>query len=314
MNATQVLAALQAGHAKQQADGAVKEASRRGTLSGGGSAGAVIRGKWYGKCGRLALLRSRGFGEPKTSDTLDMFSAGNANEVIVAGLFESAGYSVERDAKLEYFLADGRAVTSHLDFLFRDMAGRPSLVVETKLVSSIWTAKDVNYELRPKSDHLIQLGHYLAQLPGAAGVLLYSSRCDWHVSTAPRFLQDKFRAGPHGPVHDIQYKDDGSPMKIRPFNRAYDVGFDDQNRLWYQTDGLDRVTTRLTKASMRAFYDGVSKAARAETLTPRPGAVGVDGFKTYSPCDYCQLKSVCDTHETSDFQTWLDHVQATWGE
>jgi hypothetical protein len=304
MSASVILQALTAGHAHKQAAHATKEEARLGTLSGGGSAGAVIDGKYYGKCGRLHVLRTRGISDPKTQDTLEMFEAGYANEAIVADLLARSGLKLINDYAAEFTLSDGRKVSSHMDSVVVAPDGTPTLVIECKGISSIWTARGVHYELKPKSDNLIQVGSYIMQT-GTPAVLLYSSRVDFHLSTAPKWMQDKF-----ADTYDVQYDaDTGAPFKIRPFNRAYDVWFAD-GFLWYSTSGLDPVRTKVTEAGIRKYYDAVSAAEQQDTLLPRPVAKHVDGSKSYNACDYCPLQATCDAHEDAGFKVWFDHVQS----
>jgi hypothetical protein len=308
MSAAEILKALTAGHAAKQREHAVKEQLRLGTLSGGGSAGAVLAdGTFVGKCARLAMLRAEGVSAEHGEDSLSMFEGGAANEVIVADLLTRGGLSLKRDVELEYSLSDGRKVSSHLDFVVYNADGTPSYVIETKSVCSIWTAKGTHYELSPKSDHLIQLGHYISQL-GTPGVLLYSSRVDWHLSTAPRWLQSKFEVG----AYDVEFKDDGTPLKIRPFERSYDVWFDDSGFLFYMTAGLDKpVRTKLTKAAITKYYATVSAALKARTLPSRPTDKHVDGSKAYLPCTYCPLAATCDSQEAAGkFDVWKDYATA----
>lgn len=311
MSAAEILAALSAGHFAQQVAHAAKELLRLGTMSGGGSAGAILAdGSFIGKCPRQTMLRMRGIQEGHEEASLSMFSAGLANEQIVAGLLKDGGLEVEHDVELRHTLADGREVIYHLDLVLRDKGtGRIAVVVETKMVASLWTAKSVCFENEPKSDHLVQLGSYLSHpdCSDAVGVLLYSNRVDFHISTAPAWLQKKFTPGtPH-----VEFKDDGSPLKIRPFDKAYDVKFLN-NTLVYATDGLENaVRTKLTKDSIRKYYETVSAAERGGELLPRPSGKHANGNKSYMPCDYCPLKPTCDRYESAAFDVWLDHATAT---
>lgn len=305
-NAASVLQALSAGHAAKQAEHAVKEQARLGTLSGGGSVGAILAdGSYVGTCPRIALLRAQGVSEVHTTDTLDMFSHGESNEVIVAELLERSGMQIKRDVALEYTLKDGRKVSSHLDFVVYDEAGNPSLVIETKAVCSFWTARSIAFDLEPKSSHLIQLAHYMHQA-GTPGVLLYSSRVDWHLSVAPAWLQKRFTPG----TPYTEFKDDGTPLKIRPFNVTYDVYFGADGFLYYHTEGLEQaVRTKLTAASITKFYDAVSKSLTVGEVLPRPSDKHISGSKAYKPCLYCKASAACDKYEGAGYQTWRDHAE-----
>jgi hypothetical protein len=78
----------------------------------------------------------------------------------------------------------------------------------------------------------------------------------------------------------------------------------------YHTDGLDKpVRTKLTKQSIRTYYETVSVSERSSQLPPRPAGKHVNGNKSYVPCDYCPLKATCDSYEAATFDVWFDHAQ-----
>ncbi len=184
--------------------------------------------------------------------------------------------------------------------------GTPDVGVELKGIFSMWSAIGVHFDLKPKSDNLIQAAHYSWALGKLPWWLIYSSRGEFHVSTAPRWLQDKFKPGP---VYDVEYRDDGAPLKITPFNRVYDLTWNKDGHLYYQTDGLDTpVKTAITGEGIKAFYESLTEQRRDGTLGPRPTAKAVDGTKSYLACDYCLLKDTCDTYEKAPDE-WRDRVQ-----
>jgi hypothetical protein len=190
-----------------------------------------------------------------------------------------------------------------------DADGKPLHGLELKLVSSFWTARGVHYDLQPKSDHLIQSALYSWLLRQGDTplpyTLLYSSRVQWHLSTAPKWLQQKFKPG----CYDVEFKEDGSPFKVLPFNRAYTLTWV-KDRLHYHTDGLKApVATAIDMPSIWRYYHAVSQLGPGKALPPRPTPLGVDGSKSYNPCDYCPLAPVCDQH--TDYQTWHDHATLT---
>lgn len=305
-----ILKLLQQGHEAQQAAHKVAEAAKLGTLRGGSAGIVSLDGDWYGKCGRLAHLRQQGVELDIENNRLDMFAAGEANELVVANLLRAT-----LGAARVLHGATGPSLTvtvpgaatplgARPDIVLCDDVGRHERGLELKLVSSIWTAKGVHFERQPKSDHLVQAGLYSLLLGRLPFTLLYSSRCDWHLSTAPRWLQDKFPPG----TYDVEFKD-GRPFKILPFNREYELTWSTTGKLTYYTSGLvQSVETMLDEAALWRYYQGVDSIKSTRTLCPRPVARSVDGSKSYSACDYCSLKPVCDTHE-KDYSTWMDHVQ-----
>jgi hypothetical protein len=310
-----LLELLAKGHTAQRAEHDAGDAKKLGHFRGGSVGVVDTDGKVYGKCPRLSYLRSIGYQPPITPESkYDMFSAGISNEDIVVKLLRDSGTPLtvrhgDTGLELEYKLADGTLVSSRPDLVLtsgdKTVAG-----IETKLVCSIWTALGVHYDLKPKSDHLIQAAHYSMQLGKPTFWLLYSNRCDWHLSTAPKFLTDKFGAG----VYDVEYRADGKPLKIGPFNRVYDLTWDSKGFLCYQTDGLDEpVKTKIDTAAVQRYYESVAAIRDTGVLGPRPHNKSVDGSKGYSACDYCDLKPLCDNHETN-FPVWKDMVINQIGE
>lgn len=314
LSSSGLVAAFAAGLEQLRIEHAAEELPKLGTLRGG-SSGAVIGGQWFGKCGRLAHLRQVGLQVPAERSSLQMFEGGYASEVAVDKVLAAwlrtrplGSVWLDRAAQLSYTLADGTSVTSRPDVVVRRTSDNaPVLVLELKMVASMWTALGVHYDLKPKSDHLIQLGHYCDQLK-VPGVLMYTSWSDFHISTAPPFITSKF--GPN--VYDIEYRDDGKPLKIRPFVRAYDVAWGPSGKLEYGTDGFSAEEpmreSLLTAAAILEYYTRVADVQRTKQLPPRPTAKGVDGFKSYKACDYCPLAAVCDSSETN-YSEWRDRVE-----
>lgn len=306
-----VLAALQAGHDAKAADHAAAEATKVGQLRGGTSLYVDAAGEVYGKCARVAYLRMLGLDLPlKDKSVREMFEAGLASETIVESLLARglpAGFSVKTgdEIALPYTRADGTQVGLRPDALVVTADGAAALSLELKMVGSIWTALGVAFDLRPKSDHLIQAALYSLKRDRVPSVLLYSSRVEWHVSTAPKWLQAKFGAG-----HPrVEYKDNGTPLKIKPFNVAYDLTWRADGRLEYWTEGMDApCPTVIDEAGLERAHDLVCQLRDTDTLGPRPSGASVDGSKSYNPCDYCPLAETCDRYEDNK-AIWLDQVR-----
>ena len=303
------------GHAAKAAEHAVKEAAKLGHFRGGSAGLLTEDGTLYGKCPRVAYLRSQGLEEPVDDNTREVFEAGYANEVIVLDLLRRGAAAHDPDLEvadgdgiaLTYQLPDGTPVSCRPDALVRVReTGQPVAGFEFKMAASLWSWTAVHYDRRPRSDHLIQAGHYSLRAGGAPFVLLYSCRAEFHLSTAPKWLQSKFPPG----VYDVEYKDDGAtPLKLRPANRAYELTWRADGRLQYWTDGLDApVPTEVTADAIERYYLRVAEIRDTLQLGPRPSGMAVDGSKSFMPCDYCDLKPVCDAHEATG-ATWLDHAR-----
>lgn len=308
-----------AGHAAKAREHAEGEATKRGHFRAGTAGLLTEDGQLYGKCPRVALLRSEGLEEPIDANTREMFEAGFANEDICMDLLGRGLAEHAPDLEIltgdgirgSYSMPDGTQVTMSPDALVRVAeTGQPVLGFEFKLTASMWSAIGVHYDLRAKSDHLIQAGLYSLKHGKIPFVLYYANRSEFHLSTAPKWLQSKFGPG----TYDVQFKDDDptKPLKILPFNRTYLLTWDGDH-LQYTTDGIDGwVKTQVTEASIDRFYAHVASIRDGGPLGPRPGAVAVDGSDSFLPCKYCDLKDICDSHEANR-DIWMDQVRVKLG-
>jgi hypothetical protein len=293
---------------------AADEVAKRGMFRGGSVGLVTDDGVLYGKCARLAYLRSIGVEETHQPNVLKMFDGGESSEARVLALLAAAGVDVRSGESVarNYQLADGTTVSCRPDGVVYDAEGKAAYGLELKACSSIWTVTSTHYDLKPKSDHLVQAGHYALLFGRLPFKLVYSSWVDWHVSTLPKFLQTKFVRGQYGDVYDVEYKDDGTPLKIRPFDREYDLRWDGPV-LTYQTAGLAApVRTLITEDGVRRYYEAVAALRDRGVMPPRPTAKSVDGSKAYKACDYCELATVCARSEHST-QLWIDDAKTTLG-
>lgn len=268
------------------------------------------------QCPRMAWLRWQGVDIPAEEERLLMFAAGHANEDSTAKELTASGRTFVRESDPGAAISwthSGVRITGRPDFVNLVRGGkRAELGLELKLVSSIWTARNVHYELVPNSDHLIQAAHYSWQHGFLPWSLLYTNRVDFHLSTAPKWLKDKFT--PDSP--SIEWGDDG-PFKIVPFERAYRLGWTenkdaDQRQLMYWTEGMDE--PQITAITPSGIKSGVFTIANLGSpgvgMGPRPSTKHVDGIgKTYKACDYCPLAEVCDQYEDTTLDVWADHAR-----
>lgn len=277
----------------------------------GGSAGLVLEsGEILGKCPRVSHLRQVGVEEEKDANTKILFEGGYANEGVILSLLSSVLAPDEELSSTEdirFKLPSGLEVGLRADLLLK-RGGQPQLGIELKNVSSLWTARDVHYDLIPKSEHLIQAGLYSLAYGKLPWRLLYSSYGQFHLSTAPKWLQEKFRPG----AYDVEFSDK-SPLKILSFFREYELTWQGDN-LCYQTKGLDKpVLTDVCLDGFDKYFKTVDDVRSKGVLPERPTALGVDGSKSYNPCNYCSLKPACDSKEKDGYENWFDAVLATPG-
>lgn len=302
-------AILQAGAAAVDATHAEAESAKLGTLRGG-SAGIVLDdGTQLGKCARLAALRSKGHQPPIPTDRRSMFAAGFKSEEIVldwlaAGL--PTGHTVRHGDAVAFTVTrpDGVVLSCRPDGVVYQ-GDTPELGLEFKMVSSLWTMIGTCYDLRPKSDHLIQAALYSYHLGKLPWALVYSQRVEFHISTAPKFIQEKFAPG----LPTVEYKS-GKPFKCLPQDRVYYLDWGpDGDTFGYWTEGMDApCPTAITGAALDRYGDLVVAALQNPLLLPsRPGEGSVDGSKSFNPCDYCDLAEVCTKYESQP-KAWWDHA------
>lgn len=277
----------------------------------GGTSGILHEGEYYGACPRIAQLRFEGIEVPIDTprNTYRQFAGGLANEDIIYDQLVKSGISPSRilreeEIPVSWRTSNGTLCTGRPDIVILGEDGKPATLFELKTVVSMWSAKSVHYDLIPKSDHLIQAAYYSMHIGAPETVLVYSNRAQFHLSTAPGWLRGKFPPG----TYDVQFKDNGDPMKILAFDRVYDLTWKD-DVLYYHTDGLPAPQrTFVSKDTVTAYYESVAQSLQDDTMLPRPTAKGVDGSKSYSKCDYCPLSDVCDSHEGKTRQEWKDNV------
>jgi hypothetical protein len=293
---------------KRAAAADVEEAAKQGMLRGGTAGVLAADGTAYGKCPRVAYLRAKGIQPAIEPAALELFEAGYASEPAILsrlalGLPE--GYSLGTPEQMDFTWTtdSGMVVSGRPDGgVFKD--GQLQFGIELKLAASMWTVFSVTYDLRPKSDHLIQAAHYSWRHGGAPFALVYSCRAEYHVSTAPKFIKDKFTPG----AKAVDFKD-GKPFKIRPHTTVYELTWNADGFWEYLTDGMERpCPTVITQAGIKAWYEAVATMDTTDALPPRPGILAVDGSKSYDPCSYCDFAPQCEQYEFKGRQAWMDHV------
>lgn len=304
----------------QQEEHGREEVKKLGTLRGG-SAGVLSDGVFAGQCHRVAHLRSIGISIEKPAiDKLVMFIGGRANEVVLDDLLE--GYLPEYSSKgprttlreeeipTEWETENGTKVTGRPDivlgYLTRGLF-RPELGIEAKKVSSLWTAKSVFFEGKPKTAHLIQAMHYSWALGERYGdgkpvpfSLVYAcydnyAIPDWAGKFFPKIGEPKSE---HVSYNDNKNsKNFGKPKSVLPFIVSYELEIDSNGTLI--VDGEESV---LDVSSLVNFYEFVSKMPKTKDLGPMPQTIdGMTGEDlNYSNCQYCPLFKKCKKNPSYD--------------
>ncbi|MDB4725827.1 hypothetical protein OAF54_00230 [bacterium] len=291
---------LNRGRNKQREEHQEGEADKLGTLRGGSAGIFTADGKIYGSCPRMSYLRQKGIQVAPEPYTDLMFAAGYASEDIVAEELKAAGipFKQEEEAPVRWTTENGTVVSGRPDFVLTDEAGNMTCGLELKLISSIWTAKSVMAQLIPKSDHMIQAGHYSwqHQVPWK---IVYANRAYWHINYN-KWLERDF----NGSIY-CEHKE-GRPFRVTPGYIIFDLDWTEEGVLQWKPEGGEEWTpTAITKESIEAYYEAVSRMEEGNVLPPRPEGKSVDGSKSYKPCDYCDLAEVCDSDPTT-LADWKD--------
>jgi len=296
------------------------ESLKTGTLRGGNSGIITADGIVTGACPRLTYLRMKGISvNPIDKNRELMFHAGRSNE---DGWVESLSRSysgpilTEEDVPTKWFTDNGTPVTGRPDIVLCDyrpefsMDGIKAMVkggkpladfaiprhgLELKLVSSVWTARDILVTDIPKMNHLIQAAHYSMALDIPFD-LWYTCRADFAVGSG--WEQNVFKKGKDIP--EMEISKDGSVKKITPFARGYSLSWDANGRLSYRSLASNKQTeTIITKDSIRLFYNTVAEVDQTGILPKKVVGLKGNGQSSYNPCDFCVLKQTCSNSKLS---------------
>jgi len=308
------------------------EKTKVGTLRAGNTGVLTPTGKVAGTCHRKTFLRYKGIElEPEDISRKLMFDAGNGNEDLWVNVLEAAkepGIVMKREEELglEWSLPSGQLVTGRPDIVLGTMRDLPQLGleqkefvpergIELKLVSSLWTARDVLLKGKPKTIHLMQAGHYSWKI-GVPFEIWYASRATFAITD---YSQDRFFAKKNFPKQGAplseycKYNEKGQILSVEPFIVGYAIEWNGKGQLVYNQIGSDkRVHTFITQQGIEAYYSLVERMEKDDTLGPRPENMDADGEPAgYDLCDsrYCPLASTCDNHEKNGLANWLGEVK-----
>jgi hypothetical protein len=309
----------------------LKEADKKGILRAGNT-GLLLEGsKVVGPCARQTLLRLEGIKYETIEDNKRlMFDAGLSNEDIwtkslEAGIQKAGEAWVikrEEEIPIKWTTPSGILVTGRPDIVLGQMDGEqftPKLGLELKLVSSVWTARDVGVMLEPKLVHLLQAGHYAWQL-NVPFQLWYTNRAEFAVGSG--WEQKTFPPAENLLTQILEFGESRGKQtvkKVLQFRQGYELEWTRSNQLKYrpilsdesgEPRQLDWTWTPITKQGIVDYYEAVLAQREKKKLAARPLNLKSDGSPgTFSSCDYCPLKDSCDSHE-SNYSKWLDVVSS----
>lgn len=312
------------GQKRKLAGEVAAEAGKAGTLRAGNTGVMTGKGEVVGACHRKTYLRMKGISgyDPVTFSKSLMFSAGVNNEDLWVEILEAAqeqGLVIRREADIPIkWDCDGIEVTGRPDVVLgteTDSVFTPSIGLELKLVSSLWTARDVLFKGKPKVVHLMQAGHYAYQL-GIPFELWYSCRTNFAITD---YSESRFFASKNFPKQGqtlskyCSYNEKGQILNIEPFIHGYQIRWNNKEQLEYRAVNEEKwVQTFITWNGIRSYYEYIARMEKDDTLGPRPTnkeADGTDGGFDLCDARYCPLSYVCDNHESRGLKAWQAKVQ-----
>lgn len=301
-----------AGLASDREEHLAGEKAKLGNLRAGDSGAMSRQGDVIGGCPRRAYVRTQ-LGievDPPTVDRTIMFELGKANETIWVDKLKrvwSGTIKQEEEIPISWSTTNGTRVTGRPDVVLCDDKGKPVLGIEHKAACSIWTSRDVSFELNPKTKHMLQAVHYAWQLK-VPYRLVYTQYVDYAM---PDFAKKFFPLGDPR----IALNDKGQPKAVLPHETIYEIDVaPTTGKVRYRPESRDGndtpwATAIFTVEDIVRFYEFVSTMAENKTLGPRPVSLKPDGSKmSYSECNYCPLKDICDKNEHS-WEKWNDAVK-----
>lgn len=288
-----------------QQDHASAEKKKLRTLRGGNSGVITEDGKLIGKCGRLSALRFNGINiEEHGLDKILMFQGGFSSEDFWLKHLKrtwDGDILCEEEIPIQWYTTSGITVSGRPDMvLCKD--GKLEMGIELKKASSLWTARDVYLQNRPKMPHLVQAFHYMWQLK-VPFKLIYT----WY----DKYPTPKWKTlgwpepGEEG-SEIIEYDDKGQPKNLVPGIRSFDLRLIN-GELYYRVTGTNSwIHTVLDIDGIERYYETVADMSVSRNqLTPRPLNVRPDGTKeSWNLCKTCPMKEHCDKYENDPEEWW----------
>lgn len=297
-----------------------EDAKKLGVLRAGNSGCLLADGSVIGNCHRTAFLRSLGIEMPIEESTLLMFEGGVTNEAswlaaLGAGLPVGYTLKAEADIPIAWETGNGTKVTGRPDLVVIGPAGSPTLGIELKQTSSVWTYRDCIIGGKPKTAHLAQALHYMWQL-GIPYKLAYTARCMFAVDGGYVNEKSGKRSGwmwknfpSKGELGSemCDYNDKGLIKNVKPAMCVYDLRINSRGVLEFKNEQepTQWATTQLDVPGLEGYYNAVASIAHDNDLGPRISSRDCFGEKAnYEVCTYCEFKSVCESSEKLGVEAW----------
>lgn len=324
-----ILDILKRDDMQQQEESKTQNKEKAGQLRAGNAGILMEDGNFAGSCPRRAFLRLKELDVEVDENRLVMFEFGRQNETIVIDklrrqLGDSVVVTGDDVNKIAWTTDSGRTVSGRPDIIISDKTGKPLLVLEMKMIASLWTAKDVVFNNSPKLAHIIQAAHY-GYTVGAPIKLVYIQPVDFQTPMWGNTVEQFPKPGePLSELIEYTEKDVSQgrgkdakktrvmmPKKLLPSRTVYDVVVEEDGSVKYRKEGAKGgySKTCVKMQDIESFYNAV-EAMETGPLGPRPVALNADGgFGSYTPCDYCELKGLCDKYEKQP-TVWLKEIAA----
>ena len=279
-------------------------------------------GNHTGACTRKSYLRLKGIDLEAEANRLVMFEFGRQNEaIIIDKLHRQLGDTMlitgDDVNTISWQLPSGRTVSGRPDVVIANKSKEPVLLLEMKLICSVWTARSVVFGNEPKMGHIIQAMHYAMKL-GVPCKLVYVQAVDFSV---PGWGMNDLPTEGQVNSEFIEYSDKidkktqtkiRSPKKLLPCRVVYDLELDATGCVRYRREEskLRWTVTPVTMEGITQFYEAVDDMATGKTgLGARPISLKACGdFENYTLCQYCELNPICDRLEKQP-DKWLEAVK-----
>jgi hypothetical protein len=251
-----------------------EEAKRPDSLRGGNT-GYTVNGEIHGKCAREAVMRYYGVDKAVSTSRQIMFGAGELMETLLINKIGKAFKGkilTQKEAATSWVTDEGIPVTGSPDIVLANEAGIPQHGIECKMVSSLWTLRDVTpwgmFPGKPKADHLAQAAHYMAKL----GEQFNQDFIDWsvvYICPVDYHMHTKDMRTVKVDSEFLIKNDKGDVFKTEAFILVYNLFLDEHRRLYYALDGDDPSPTEITIQGIESYFNLVAGCVKRKELPPR---------------------------------------------
>jgi len=329
-------------------EAALAESGKSGKLRGGNTSMINEKGDIIGGCANLTYLRYKGISVDPVDSSKDlMFDAGRRNEdhweqILNKSLPAHLTMLREEEIPTKWLTENGTDVTGRPDVVLCE-DGKPVVGIELKQSCSLWTARDVLFQKKPKLAHMMQAAHYSWQL-GCPFELWYTGRSNFAVTGD--WIKNLFpKAGQPGSEHcNYAYYKEGNinpktrkPIKhkidqteyqlglarkepvscevlsVLPFTQGYLLDLHD-GVLYYKDAMIDEagwMETIIKIEDIQRYYERITEMETLNVVQKEPKVLNADGSKgNFKASQYCALGDLCcGKCAGQPLDNWVDKVK-----